>query len=214
MILKNQQMEIALGLPVAISGFKDGKIRYCKPYTLEYLPLLNLFLSSFSNTDLYSNFQDENKTLMMASFFAKSFDVQKDEDMDTLLHAIDDSNFEEIVKDIKEVNGIIDKQGEVDINKSTSTIDWETSINVIPVYTSISHEKVKDMTLRKFNKTLELIGKKINYEYKSNTIGLVKNPSEYISESDHPMYSAPKVNGENKITMDSIQELMKLAQSN
>ena len=79
---------------MAISGCKDGKIRYCKPYTLEYLPLLNLFLSSFSNTDLYSNFQDENKTLMMASFFAKSFDVQKDEDMDTLLHAIDVRNLQ------------------------------------------------------------------------------------------------------------------------
>ena len=50
---------------------------------------------------------------------------------------------------------------------------------------------------------------KINYEYKQNTISMVEDPSEYISESEHPLYCELENTSNDKkhITMADIQGL-------
>ena len=50
---------------------------------------------------------------------------------------------------------------------------------------------------------------KINYEYKSNTISMVKEPNDYIKDSDHPLY-CDKNEGKEHVTISDIKELMKL----
>ena len=117
-------------------------------------------------------------------------------------------NFAEIISDIKTISGIKDSNGEIDIQKSKESIDWNTAVNSIPVYTSTPHDKVGDLTLPQLNKTLELIGKKISYEYKYNTIGLVKEPENYITKNDYPLY-CDNNEGKKHVTMSDIKELMK-----
>lgn len=206
-MIVGQTMEMALGLPVVIEGFNDKKARTCHPFTLEKLTMANMYLSSFDNSNFYENFKSEDATLCMLYFFKEAFRPTTEEETDELLHAIDNENFEEIVCDIKKVSGISDNNGEVDIYKTTESIDWKTSVNIIPIYTSTPHEKVKDLTLTQFQTTLQLIGKKINFEYKTSTVGLVKEPSDYIEESDHPLYSEPEIDGKKYITMDDVQGL-------
>lgn len=209
MILANQKMEMALGLPVLVSGFNDGKVRACYPFKLRNITVLNLYLSSISQTDLYENFKDQVKTEYMAALFTMSFKPKDDEELDILLHSIDANNFAEIINDIKTVSGIVDSKGEVDISKTKNTLDWNTAINSIPIYSSTPHDKVKELTLTQFNMTLKLIGKKINYQYKSNTLGLVKEPSKYITEQDHPLYG--EIDSDKKhITMDDIKGIMEM----
>lgn len=211
MICANQELQMSLGEPVLVQGFKDGKNRLCYPFTLKNLNLLNGLLSGIDQEDLYENFKDEKATQIMASLFALSFKAETDEELHDLLYSIGVDNFAEIVSDIKKISGIVDDNGEVDVGKTTNTIDWDVAINSIPIYTSTPHEKVKDLTLKQFNMTLNLIGKKINYEYKTNTIGLVNKPSDYISESDHPLYSEPKFEDKKVVTMKDIQGLMSMS---
>lgn len=207
-MINGQVMELALGLPVIIEGFADGKARYCYPFTLEKLTMANMYLSGFDNVDLYKNFKDENSTMAMFCFFKEAFRVETDNDIDELLHAITNENFAEIVCDVKRVSGISDPiNGEVDINKTKESIDWNTAINTIPIYSSTPHHKIKDLTLTQFQTTLHLIGKKINFEYKTNTVSMVKEPSEYIQESDHPLYSEPKHDEKKVVTMKEIMGL-------
>lgn len=205
-MIHGQKMEKSLGLPIWIEGFKDGQPRKAYPITLEYLMDANICLSSFDNNDLYKNFKDENSTMCMAKLFSIVFKVDGDE-LYALLQNIDDTNFSEIISDIKTISGIVDKQEDTKPQGDSKPIDWDVSINAIPLYTSTPIDKVKDMTLIQFNKTLELIAKKINYEYKSNTIGLVKEPDRYISESDYPLYSEQVVS-ETRLTLKDIAGFM------
>lgn len=207
MIIANQSLELALGLPVMVKGFNDGQIRACYPFKLSNISMLNIYLSNISQTDLYENFKDENKTKYMAMLFSTSFRPNDDNELDTLLHSIDANNFAEIISDIKTISGIKDSNGEIDIQKSKESIDWNTAVNSIPVYTSTPHDKVGDLTLPQLNKTLELIGKKISYEYKYNTIGLVKEPENYITKNDYPLY-CDNNEGKKHVTMSDIKELM------
>lgn len=214
MILKNQEMQISLGLPILVGGFNDDKVRYCKQFTLEEIPLLNVYLSSFDHQDLYLNFKDEQKTIAMASFFARAFNATKDEELDELLHSIDKDNFAELVSDVKEINYIHDDDGDdkPKVNSSgSSPVDWDVSINAIAKYTATPHSQIKDLTLRQFYTTLKLIGKDLNYNYKLNTISMVKDPSDYIQDSDNPLYSEPKVEEKKFIQMSDLQGLMALA---
>lgn len=210
MIIENQSLEMALGLPVMVRGFNDGQVRACYPFRLKNITLLNVYLSGINQTDLYENFRDEKKTQYMAMLFSMSFKPNDDNELDTLLHSIDANNFAEIISDIKTISGIKDSSGEIDIQKSKNSIDWSTAVNAIPVYTSTPLDKVGDLTLPQLNKTLELIGKKINYEYKYNTVGLVKEPENYITKNDYPLYSDPN-EGNKHVTLDSIKELMDMA---
>ena len=208
MIIANQSLELALGLPVMVKGFNDGQIRACYPFKLSNISMLNIYLSNISQTDLYENFKDETKTQYMAMLFSASFRPNDDNELDTLLHSIDANNFAEIISDIKTISGIKDSNGEIDIQKSKESIDWNTAVNSIPVYTSTPHDKVGDLTLPQLKKTLELIGKKISYEYKYNTIGLVKEPENYITKNDYPLY-CDNNEGKKHVTMSDIKELMK-----
>ena len=209
MIIANQSLELALGLPVMVKGFNDGQIRACYPFKLNNISMLNVYLSNISQTEMYENFKDENKTKYMSMFFSELFIPNDDNELDTLLHSIDANNFAEIISDIKTISGIKDSNGEIDIQKSKESIDWNTAVNSIPVYTSTPHDKVGDLTLPQLNKTLELIGKKISYEYKYNTIGLVKEPENYITKNDYPLY-CDNNEGKKHVTMSDIKELMKL----
>ena len=208
MIIANQSLELALGLPVMVKGFNDGQIRACYPFKLSNISMLNVYLSNISQTDLYENFKDETKTQYMAMLFSASFRPNDDNELNTLLHSIDANNFAEIISDIKTISGIKDSNGEIDIQKSKESIDWNTAVNSIPVYTSTPHDKVGDLTLPQLNKTLELIGKKISYEYKYNTIGLVKEPENYITKNDYPL-CCDNNEGKKHVTMSDIKELMK-----
>lgn len=209
-MIRGQELERQLGLPVVIEGFKDGKARKCYPFTLENLTQANMLLSGFDQNDLYKNFKDEDATMCMLFFFKESFRPETEEETDELLHTIDSENFAEIVCDIKKVSGISDANGEVDIYKTTESVDWKTSLNAIPVYTATPHYKVKDLTLTQLQSTLTLIGKKINFEYKTNTIGLVKKPDQYIKDEEHPLYSEPDVSDKKHVTMSDVQALFSM----
>ena len=207
-MIGQQSLELALGLPVVVEGFADKKARYCYPFTLENLTRANLYLSGFDHEDMYKNFKDKTATLAMLAFFKEAFRPTSSEETDELLHAINNDNFAEIVSDIKTISGIKDEQGDVDIPKTTSSLDWKTAVNSIPVYTSTPHSEVKDLTLPQFQMTLQLIGKKINFEYKSNTIGLVKEPDKYIKDSEHPLYAEPEVDSNKVMTMKEVMAMI------
>lgn len=211
-MIVGQELEKQLGLPVVVEGFNDGKARKCYPFTLEKLTQANMLLSGFDHEDLYKNFKNEDATMCMLLFFKEAFRPETEDETNELLHAVDASNFSEIVCDIKKVSGISDANGEVDIHKTTESIDWKTSINAIPIYTSTPHSQVKDLTLTQFQETLRLIGKKINFEYKTNTLGLVKKPNEYLKDSEHPLHSEPEVSNKKHVTMSDVQGLFNMKQ--
>ena len=73
MIMPNQEIEMALGKPVMVSGFNDGQVRGCIPFKLEDMTVLNILLSNINQNDLYDNFKDERKTEYMATLFSMSF---------------------------------------------------------------------------------------------------------------------------------------------
>lgn len=206
-MIHGQKMQIALGLPIWIEGFKDGKPYKAYPFTLENLMEANMYLSAFDNEDIYENFKNQNATLAMAGFFKICFRIEDDDELLEFLKNIDADNFADIVRDIKMISGISDTKGDIDINKTSKTMDWDVAVNNIPLYTSTPITEVKNMTLIQFNKTLELIGKKISYEYKTNTMGLVKEPNKYIKESDHPLYSEQEIK-ETRLTLKDISGFM------
>lgn len=211
MSINGQQMELSLGLGVYIEGFADGKSRLCYPFTLENLRFANMCLSNFNQIDIRDNFMDQQKMIYLASFLKTAFRIDTDEDFQDLVrHNITDDNFAEIIRDIKMVSGISDMiNGDIDFDKTFSNKDnstnWDVAINSIPLYSSTPHSEIKNLTLTQLNKTLELIGKKINWEYKSATISLAKEPSKYIEESDHPLYNdGRKMEHKNVTTMKDI----------
>ena len=59
MIMPNQEIEMALGKPVMVSGFNDGQVRGCIPFKLEDMTVLNILLSNINQNDLYDNFEKE-----------------------------------------------------------------------------------------------------------------------------------------------------------
>lgn len=212
MILQNQEMDMALGLGVYIDGFADGVPRKCYPFKLKELTDVNVRLSMFDHVDLYENFKDRNKTVAMAEIFGKAFNTETEEEANDLLHQINADNFAEIVCDVKTVSGISDTQGEPEVDKAFQNkqgkMDWGVAINSIPIYSSISMNEIPEMTLTQLNKILELIGKRINWEYKVDTLSMVKEPKKYLKETEHPLYSDGKDPNKKHMTMDDIAGLM------
>ena len=203
-MITNQEKNMALGIGVSISGFNDSVLRKCYPFTLENLDNLNLSLAIINCEDLNENFNDEYTHLAFLSLLKFSFRDLNNEEFEKLLDAIDENNFNEIIKDIKKINGIVDSKGEIDLNKSKNTIDWTVAVSAIIAYTCIPFNQIKDLTLPAFNGVMEMIGKKINWEYKEATISLVKEPSKHMSEDEHPLHSEPKIEGKRMITMKEI----------
>lgn len=212
MILQNQEMDMALGLGVYIDGFADGVPRKCYPFKLKELTDVNIRLSMFDHVNLYENFQDMNKTMAMAEIFGRAFRTETNEEAMELLHQINADNFAEIVCDVKTVSGISDAQGELKVDKAFQNkqgkMDWSVAVNSVPIYSSISIDKIPEMTLTQFNKILELIGKRINWEYKVDTISMIKDPKQYLKEHEHPLYSDGKDPNKKHMTMDDIAGLM------
>lgn len=209
-MIRGQEMELAMGLPIMIEGFNDGKVRMCYPFKLNNITVANGLLSSFDHEDLYKNFKDEQATQNMATLFALAFKVTDDKDLNELLHAIDKDNFTEIISDVKKVSGIEDGKESKSSSVSSGSqqvITWETGVNIIPIYTSVTYEQIPELTLTQYHKLIELISKKINYEYKTSALGLVKEPSKFITESDNPLYSEPKFEDKKHVTMNDIQGL-------
>ena len=77
-------------------------------------------------------------------------------------------------------------------------------VNIIPLYTSTSHGEIRNMTLVQLNETLELIQKKINWDYKISTIGLTKEPNKHLDKKDSMFYEEPKVGNKKVTTMKEI----------
>ena len=209
-MINSQKMEISLGLPVVIEGFRDGIPRLCYPFTLSNITMANLYLSSFNHNDIYENFKDDSgtKTKAMQLFFKEAFQVQGD-DLTALVKAIDKDNFAEIVNDIKTISGIkdVDEQTSKTYQVAGDTISWNRMVSIIPLYTSISINEVRNMTLIQLNEVLELIQKKINWDYKISTISLVKEPNKHIETKDSMFYEEPK-KGEQKVT--TMKEIMSM----
>lgn len=203
-MITNQEKNMALGIGVRIVGFNDDCMRKCYPFTLENLDDLNMFLSMIDCENLNENLNNEHSYIAFLSLLKFSFRINDDKEFEKLLDAIDEENFNEIMKDIKKINGIVDSQGEIDLGKSKSSIDWTVAVSSIIAYTSMPFSQIKDLTLPAFNGLMEMIGKKINWQYKEATVGLVKEPSKHMSEKEHPLYSEPKNEGKKITTMKDI----------
>lgn len=188
-LTKKQDLKKYLGLSLYIDGFNDNKPRKCYPFTLEFFDELSAYLNIFDNHNLIDNLDDATKYEAMYEFLMLSFKLDKN-GMSELLEAIDSDNFETIIKNIKEVNGI--KESEENENSGGSPIDWETSINAICTYTSIPRHKIKDLTFSEFISLMSFINKKINWNYKLNTISMVEKPDEYIKDEEYPLHCEPK----------------------
>lgn len=199
-----QELEMALGLPIEIDSFLDGLPRKCYPYKIIDLYKANTYLSFFDHKDMAGNMQDENKTIAMICFLAESF---KDTDIEELLKNINNELFPEIICDMKFVNGIIDNDGEKDLDKSKESIEWSTSTSAIITYTSSTYEDIKNMTLTQFTTLLGFIGKKINWEYKSGILDLAKDPSDFIGQDEHPLSSKNGSKAKKHMTMSDVMGL-------
>ena len=209
-MVNSQEMEINLGLPVIVEGFNDGVPRRCYPFKLSNLTMANLYLSSFDQENIYENFGDDGRTQAMKLFFQEAFKPKDQSELVNLLNAIDGDNFAEIVGDIKKISGIvdIDKTLKKTYQVNGEKISWGRMVNIIPLYTSTPHSQIKDMTLVQLNETIDLIQRKINWDYKVNTLSLVKEPDKYINKQDGLFYEEPK-KGEQKVTtMKEIMDMM------
>ena len=210
MAIVNQDMELAMGLPVIITGFDDNEPRYCYPFTLATLRQLNGYLSVIDDKILVNNLDNKGTAEVLYALLSASFRVQ-DEDFVKLINAITENNYADIISDIKKVSGISDVNGEKDLDNSKNVIDWQTAVSSLTVYGHVQPSEVPNLTLTRFNDLMTMIGKKINWEYKSSTIALTEKPGEYIDEKDHPLYSEPKpsvggatVGGRRMVTMKEI----------
>jgi hypothetical protein len=208
-MIVNADRQFALGLPVPITGFNDGSTRLCHPYTLENIEVIYYCLSVIDCENLFENFKDETKSQALVLLLQDSFKIPK-EGFDVFVRTIDESNFKELMADIKEVNGIEDADDDtVQISNRSNTMDFETSAHMISVYTSTPLCMVKNMTMKQFKRSIEAISKVVNWDYKINTIALVEKPSEYIEDKEHPLYCEPKVDKTRKmVTMKEIMGFM------
>ena len=207
-MIANADRQFALGLPVPITGFNDGSTRLCHPYTLENIEYMYYCISTIDCENLYENFKDETKISALALLLQDSFRIDK-EGFGVFVRTIDDSNFKEIISDIKEVNGIEELDEPMEVNNNSNSLDFEKSAQLISIYTSTPLYKIKDLTLKQFKRSIEEISRNINWEYKISTIALAKEPSEHINEDEHPLYCKPKVDKTRR--MVTMREIMGFA---
>lgn len=203
-LVKGQEMELALGLPVYIDDFIDGVPRKCFPYKLSQLSILNMYLTNIDEVD-FESLQHE-QLLSLTYLLSDSF---KECELEDVVNNIDSTNYNEIISDIKYVSGISDDQGEIDIKKSSDALSWSKSTSAIQKYTSNSHKDICDMTLRQFNSILEFIGAAINWDYKVLMVPHVKDADNFIADKDHPLSSdIIRNNGKKRMTMKDMQSFM------
>lgn len=211
-MINGQEMNMALGLDVYLSGFSDGVPRRCYPYKMRDLNKINSYLSFINEDDFDLNFQRPESIRSIQELFSDSFRDENglplpDDGMTALLKAVNNENFKELIKDIKTLNGFRDNSGEriMDTGDEDTGIDWETSVSAILVYTSNSVKDILEMTFPQFNDCLLEIGKKINWEYKTDTLGLVEKPDEHIGEEDHPLSKRERTSSKKRMTMKDLQ---------
>ena len=202
-MINGQDLNMALGLPIYLSNFTDKKVRLCYPYKMRDLYKINNYIAFINMVDYDENFKKEESIISIRSLIEESF---KNDKLEEVLSAIDDTNFFDVMKDIKTINGLSDESGEKYIEGSSDSIDWSTSVCSIMTYTSNSINDILDMTFTQFNDCLNAIGKKINWEYKTETISLVEDPGEYIEETDHPL--APKKKHKKMMSMNDLDGLI------
>lgn len=207
-MIKGQELNIALGEPVLLTGFSDNKPRLCYPYKLKDFYKLTSYLSFVDMDSFDKNFQSKESIVSLQCLFKDSF-----QDCNTLdvMKVVLEEQFFEIINDIRLVNGldVVHSNKERKIKQtheemtSNESIDWDTSVSAITTYTSNSIEDIKNMTFGQFQHLLRMVGKRLNYEFKMNTISNVEKPSEYIKEDEHPLYSTgPK---KNYMTMSDLE---------
>lgn len=205
----SQEMQLALGEPIYMEGFADNLPRLAYPVKLKELNKLNSLLSILDCENLYENFKNDDKFACLVELITMVFRFEYDtpeELKEELENSINDVVFPKIIKNIKELCGIEEVQGDKDqggVNQR-STTSWINNVCAVSLYTSTPIDMVKEMTYQQFKHTLSMINKKNTWEYKLATISMVKDADNYISESDNPLYDETIKNGVGMVTMKEI----------
>lgn len=185
-MIKNQDMELALGLNIEIDCFLDGIPRLCVPFKLKNLRKLTWYLTFINEDNLESNVKDEAKCVALVSLLKDSF---PDYEIENILDNISNDNFKILLEDIKCASGLVNSLNQNDNNDNSEGLSWLKSVSVIQTYTSNTINDIKEMTLITYRGLLNCIGYKLNWEYKIETIANVKDPENYISKDEHPLSS-------------------------
>lgn len=185
-MVQGQELELALGMPIMLMDFVDGKPRMCHPFTIENLLTANMFLSIIDQHDLIKNFENQDKLDALIWILANSFNVDADGITD-LIKAISVEDYEELIKDIKHVSGIKDtKKGNSPSNEDLP-MTTNQAVTAIVNLTSLTYEDVRKLTPRQYESQVKFIDKLLSFEYKYSTIFSVKDPEEYLKPEDYPL---------------------------
>lgn len=193
-MIKGQELNIALGEPVLLTGFSDNQPRLCYPYKLKDFYKLTSYLSFVDMDSFDNNFKSKESIVSLQCLFKDSF---KDCNTLDVMKVVMEKQFFDVINDIRVVNGldVVHSNKEIEIKQSQQqmnqkdAIDWDVSVSAVSTYTGNSVEDIKNMTFGQFQSLLKMVGKRLNYEFKTNTISSVEKPSEYIKEDEHPLYS-------------------------
>ena len=201
-MVKGQEMELALGLPVYVTSFLDGKPRLCYPYTLENINKFLIYLQFIDNHEW--NDLDNDGTIALYCILTESF---RDSESDELLKNIGQDNFVEVIQDIKYISGI--KSNNSKKQKKNDALSWERSINIIQAYTGNTLKDIKQMTLRQFYSLLEYVGVVVNWNYKIALWSEIKDKKKFLSDSEHPMASdMHNIQGKKRMTMSDLNDFL------
>ena len=201
-MVKGQEMELALGLPVYVTSFLDGKPRLCYPYTLENINKFLIYLQFIDNHEW--NDLDNDGTIALYCILTESF---RDSESDELLKNIGQDNFVEVIQDIKYISGI--KSNNSKKQKKNDALSWERSINIIQAYTGNTLKDIKQMTLRQFYSLLEYVGVVVNWNYKIALWSDIKDKEKFLSDSEYPMASdMHNIQGKKRMTMSDLNDFL------
>lgn len=211
-MIVGQELSISLGKPILMTGFDDGEARYCYPFTLGELDEIQAYLSIIDDKDYRKNVNDEAKMQSIATLFIRAFHLQEEEFQEFMLSAIGVESYPLIMSDIKKISGLEIDSSKSDNDDNKDVLDWDVSFAVIVSRTGYTYQDIGNMTLPQFNNVMKAIAKDINWNQKLATIGYVKEPDNYITDEEHPLYSDKKettiVNGKRVTTMKDIQNLI------
>lgn len=206
-MIKNQEMELALGLPIELDCFLDGVPRLCYPYKIKDLRKLTWYLTFIDIESLENTISKKESAVALLSLLKDSF---VDYEQEEVLKNISESNFSELITDIKRISGLNSFDSKDKSNDSHETLSWQKSISVIQVYTSNTIKDICEMTLNTYRSVLSAIGFKLNWDYKVETITSVKDPNNYINNSEHPLASDVINSSKKYMTMEDVQKLKDL----
>lgn len=206
-MIKNQDMELALGLPIELNCFLDGVPRLCYPYKLKDLRKLSWYLTFIDIESLENTISQKQGAVALLSLLKESF---LDYEQEEILKNISEDNFNELITDIKTISGLTSFDSKDKSDESHESLSWQKSISVIQVYTSNTIKDICEMTLNSYRAVLSAIGFKLNWDYKVETITSVKEPNNYISNSEHPLASDIINSSKKYMTMEDVQKLKDL----